>query len=268
MTDKSFVELFIDRPRVEQEHDLDKFDEGGRERFLRNWKFWARPSQFAPKGSWAAWLILAGRGFGKTRAGAEWVRSIAENDSDARIALIGANFAEARTIMVEGKSGLLAIAPASERPVWEPSLKRLRWRNGAEARLFSAAEPEGLRGPEHSHAWCDEIAKWTNNAGQVEATWDNLKMGLRMGGNPQIVATTTPRPVTLVRRLVKDKSVTITNGGTQDNLLNLPAVFLKTMQIDYGGTQLGLQELDGELIEELEGALWTRAMIEGCRTPI
>ena len=167
--------------------------------------------------------------------------------------------------MVEGESGLLSIAPPEQRPVWEPSLKRLTWDNGAQAYLYSAAEPEGLRGPQHSHAWCDEIAKWMNNAGQAEAAWDNLKMGLRVGFRPRMVATTTPRPVALVRSLVNADGVAITRGRTQDNDLHLPAAFLTAMVADYGGTRLGRQELDGELIEELEGALWTRTMIEGCR---
>jgi len=232
--------------------------------FLYRWPFWARPEQMPPAGDWLIWLIMAGRGFGKTRAGAEWVRHIAEGDGSARFALVGANYAETRTVMVEGESGLLSIAPPKQRPVWEPSLKRLTWENGAQAHLYSAAEPEGLRGPQHSHGWCDEIAKWMNNAGQAEAAWDNLKMGLRLGSRPQLVATTTPRPVPLVRALVSGE-VTITTGRTQDNHLHLPAAFLTAMEADYRGTRLGRQELDGELIEDVEGALWTRAMIEGCR---
>lgn len=230
-----------------------------------SWHNWARDEQLAPAGDWTVWMIMAGRGFGKTRAGAEWVRNIAEADGSARFALVGANFSETRMVMVEGESGLLSIAPLKNRPLWEPSLKRLRWSNGAEAYLYSAAEPDGLRGPQHSHSWCDEIAKWTNNAGQAQATWDNLKMGLRLGSAPKIAATTTPRPVPLVRTLVNDKGVVISRGGTNDNVMNLPKAFIQVMKTDYGGTRLGRQELDGELIEELEGALWTRAMIEGCR---
>ncbi|WP_424429177.1 DNA-packaging protein, partial [Parasphingorhabdus sp.] len=233
--------------------------------FLYRWNFWARPGQRPPAGDWSIWLIMAGRGFGKTRAGAEWVRSIAERDGSARFALVGANYAETRTVMVEGESGLLSIAPPGQRPVWEPSLKRLSWDNGAQAHLYSAAEPEGLRGPQHSHSWCDEIAKWINNAGQAEAAWDNLKMGLRLGCRPQMVATTTPRPVPLVRALVSGDGAAITKGRTQDNDLHLPVDFLTAMTADYGGTRLGRQELDGELIEDVEGALWTRAMIEECR---
>ncbi|MEM8917683.1 MAG: terminase family protein [Pseudomonadota bacterium] len=230
-----------------------------------DWTRWARPDQMPPDPPWSTWLIMAGRGFGKTRAGAEWVRSIAERDGSARFALVGANYAECRSVMIEGDSGLLTIAPPNERPEWEPSLKRLRWTSGAEARVYSAAEPEALRGPQSSHCWCDEIAKWINNAGQAEATWHNLKMGLRLGENPQAVLTTTPRPVPLVRALAKAPDVVVTRGRTQDNDLNLPQAFLTAMERDYAGTRLGRQELDGELIEELEGALWSRQMIELCR---
>ena len=265
MTDGSDAALFAGAVPRQRRAFLSRLSSQEQEVFLSHWPFWARPEQLPPAGDWSTWLIMAGRGFGKTRAGAEWVRHIAEGDGSARLALVGANYAETRTVMVEGESGLLSIAPPKQRPAWEPSLKRLSWQNGAQAHLYSAAEPEGLRGPQHSHAWCDEIAKWMNNAGQAEAAWANLKMGLRVGLRPQIVATTTPRPVALVRALVSGKDVVITRGRTQDNDLHLPEAFLTAMAADYGGTRLGRQELDGELIEELEGALWTRAMIEGCR---
>ncbi len=265
MSNVALAELYAGMSDEERAYYLNRLSKVEQERFFHRWDIWARPDQLSPDQDWSIWLVMAGRGFGKTRAGAEWVRNIAEHNGDARFALVGANFAEIRMVMVEGESGLLSIAPPDDRPLWEPSLKRLRWENGAEASLYSAAEPEGLRGPQHSHAWCDEIAKWMNNAGQAQAAWDNLKMGLRLGRDPRIVATTTPRPVPLVRALAKDKSVTITKGRTQDNHMNLPDVFLTAMETDYGGTRLGRQELDGELIEELEGALWTRAMIENCR---
>ncbi len=153
------------------------------------WRFWARDEQVAPRGDWRVWLIRAGRGFGKSRAGAEWVRSVAEGDGRARIANVGATMQEIRHVMVEGPSGLLSIAPSRDRPVFEPSLRKLSWKNGAEAMLYSAAEPETLRGPEHSHAWCDELAKWPRG----EAVWDMLGMTMRAGELPRIVATTTPR---------------------------------------------------------------------------
>jgi phage terminase large subunit-like protein len=236
-------------------------DEESRRKLERFWPFRFMPGQRPPPGDWRVWLLMAGRGFGKTRAGAEWVRGIAEADGGARIALVGATMAEVRAVMVEGDSGLLAIAPAARRPLWEPSQRRLRWPGGAVARLFAASEPEGLRGPQHSHAWCDEIAKWPYG---IE-TWDNLAMGLRIGERPLIVATTTPRPVPLVRTLVARPDVVVTGGRTEDNREHLAADFLAAMQAGYAGTRLGRQELDGELIEEAEGALWRRALIERCR---
>ncbi|MEP3224903.1 MAG: terminase family protein [Parasphingorhabdus sp.] len=240
---------------------------GSRDRLIyeRSWHYWARKEQLAPPGHWSTWLIMAGRGFGKTRAGAEWVRAIAEADGEACFALVGANYAETRKVMVEGESGLLSIAAPDMRPDWQPSLKRLQWPNGARAFLYSASEPEGLRGPQHSHSWCDEIAKWFNNMGQAEATWDNLKMGMRIGQCPQIAATTTPKPVALIRKLVRDENIIITRGRTIDNIGHLPTAFITAIYRDYQGSRLGRQELEGELLAELEGALWTRAMIENSR---
>lgn len=252
---------------------LDHIGEVGRETLLHDWNIHARPEQLAPPGDWRIWLMLAGRGFGKTRAGAEWVRGIAERDGKARIALVGASLHEARSVMVEGESGLLAIAPYWDRPVWNPALRRLVWKSGAQAILFGAAEPDGLRGPQFTHGWADEIAKWAGG----EAAWDNLMMGLRLGRHPQLVATTTPRPVPLVRRLVaqagddrradggKGGSIILTRGATQDNHAHLSAAFIAAMERDYGASALGRQELLGELMEEPEGALWTRALLEQCR---
>ena len=237
---------------------LRRFSEEELEGLVRNWEFWSRAGQREPEGDWRVWLLMAGRGFGKTRAGAEWVRSVAEADGAARIALVGATLHEARSVMVEGPSGLLAIAPEGKRPVYAPSLRRLVWRSGAQAMLYGAAEPESLRGPEHSHGWADEIAKWP--AG--EGGWDNLMMGMRMGARPRIVATTTPRPVPLVRRLVRESDVVMTRGRTGENRMNLPGSFLAAMEAGFRGTRLGRQELDGELIEEIEGALWSRELIE------
>ena len=236
-------------------------DDVSRKILERDWPFRIMPGQAPPPGDWRVWLLMAGRGFGKTRTGAEWVRGIAEADGRARIALVAATMAEARSVMVEGESGLLAIAPPARRPLWEPSLRRLRWPGGAAATLHAASEPEGLRGPQHSHAWCDEIGKWP----YAIETWDNLAMGLRLGDRPRIVATTTPRPVPLVRRLAARDDVAVTGGRTEDNRDHLAADFLAAMEETYAGTRLGRQELDGELIEEAEGALWSRALIERCR---
>ena len=240
---------------------LEQLGELGRETLLHDWAVHARPEQLPPSGDWRIWLMLAGRGFGKTRSGAEWVRSIAERDGSARIALVGATMMEARSVMVEGESGLLSIAPWWDRPVWHPALKRLVWKSGAQAMVLGAAEPDSLRGPQFTHGWADELAKWA----YAEVAWDNLMMGLRLGRHPRILATTTPRPVPLIRRLVKQAGVVVTLGSTRDNRAHLAADFWASMQADYGGTALGRQELDGELIEEMEGALWTRALIERCR---
>jgi phage terminase large subunit-like protein len=231
------------------------------ERYETDWSYWARPNQRAPDHAWRTWLVMAGRGFGKTRMGAEWVRAQAEANGHFRIALVGATLTEVRNIMVEGQSGLLAIAPLHTRPVYEASLRRLTWNNGAIATLYSAGEPESLRGPEHHIAWCDEVAKWE----RAEMTWTNLAMTLRLNDQPQVMATTTPRPVPLIRRLVAEPGVAITRGRTRDNRVNLSANWLSAMQSIYGQTRLGRQELDGELIEDVEGALWSRATIEACR---
>ncbi len=239
-----------------------------RREFRYLWELWARSEQLAPPGDWRCWLICAGRGFGKTRAGAEWVRRIATTAPAARIALVGASLAEVRAVMVEGESGLLAVSPPHRRPQFEPSLRRLTWDNGAQAFLFSAGEPESLRGPQHSHAWCDEIAKWDMAAERATRAWDNLLMGLRLGERPQVLATTTPRSVPLLRRLFADVEtgeVNLTRGSTRDNARNLPAAFMREIRRQFLGTALGRQELDGDLIEETEGALWSRALLERCR---
>lgn len=234
----------------------------------RHWSYWARPEQLPPPGDWRIWLICAGRGFGKTRAGAEWVNHIARSNSDARIALVGSSIGEARSVMVEGESGILACASAATRPRFEASLKRLTWPNGAQAHLYSAGEPEGLRGPQHSHAWCDEIGKWDNASDRATQAWDNLLMGLRLGDDPRLLATTTPRAVPLLRRLLDEEGkgdVEVTRGSTFDNGMNLPARFLEAMRQQFGDTLLGRQELDGEMLADIEGALWNRALIEACR---
>ncbi|MBC2665056.1 DNA-packaging protein [Novosphingobium flavum] len=233
-----------------------------------HWPLWARRAQLAPAGDWRTWLILAGRGFGKTRAGSEWVRAVAERDGAARIALVAANLAEARAIMVDGDSGLMRIAPEHRRPKFESSLRRLTWPNGAQATLYSAQEPESLRGPQHSHGWCDELAKWDNAGGRAMAAWDNLLMGLRLGDDPRVVATTTPRDMPLLRRLLAEKDgLAVTRGSTFDNAANLPARFLNAMRRTFGQSLLGRQELEGELILDRPGALWTRALLEQCREP-
>jgi len=242
---------------------------GERNRFDYVWEYFARPSQLPPEGDWRIWMIMAGRGFGKTRAGAEWVKMIADRNPGARIALISSSLAEARAVMVEGESGLLAIYTAADRPRFEPSRRRIRFSNVAQAELFSAAEPESLRGPQHSHAWCDEIGKWPLSHGRATRCWDNLLLGLRLGGDPRILVTTTPRAVPLVQRLMKQHQnaddIVITRGATTENEGNLPERFLHAISSEFAGTQLERQEIGGELIEDIEGALWTRSMLEVAR---
>lgn len=243
----------------------DAFNQEERNEWRFHWEMQARWPQLAPPGDWRTWLILAGRGFGKTRAGAEWVRMIAEKNGEARIALISSSLTEARSVMVEGESGLLACCPPESQPIFEASLRRVRFPNGAQAQLYSAAEPESLRGPQFSHAWCDEIGKWPLSHDRSTRAWDNLLMGLRLGDDPRVAVTTTPRAVPIVQRLIDgqtDGSVAVTHGSTLDNAANLPERFLSAIDDEFGGTQLARQEIAGEMLVDLEGALWRRAILE------
>lgn len=245
-----------------------KLDQTERNGFEYFWEFAARDEQLPPPGNWRIWMIMAGRGFGKTRAGAEWVRMIADTNPDARIALVSASLAEARAVMVEGDSGLLAVYGPDRKLVYEPSLHRIRFPSGAQAQLFSAAEPEALRGPQHSHAWCDEIGKWPLANNRATRCWDNLMLGMRLGGHPRVAVTTTPRAVPVVQRLAAQAAagseVVITGGKTDDNF-RLPDRFIAAITSEFGGTQLARQEIGGELLEDVEGALWTRSMVEQAR---
>ena len=233
------------------------------ETLLFDWAYWARPEQLPPTGSWRVWLLLAGRGFGKTRSGAEFVRARIGTGQARRVALVGPTAADVRDVMVEGNSGLLAIAPDTDRPLYEPSKRRVTWDNGAIATLFSADEPERLRGPQHDLAWCDELAAW-----RYPAAWDMLMFGLRLGGDPRAVVTTTPRPARLIRELLADPKVVVTRGRTLDNAGNLAPGFLDQIVRRYEGTRLGRQELDGELLEDVPGALWQRGTIEAARLAV
>ena len=226
----------------------------------------AHNHQLAPQransgADWTTWLILGGRGAGKTRAGAQWVREVARNDPAARIALIGETEHEVREVMVEGVSGVLAAHQPGARPQWMPSRRRVQWKNGALAQVFSAEDPESLRGPQFSAAWADELAKWR----QAEATFDMLQFGLRLGGRPRQVITTTPRPIALLKRLLADPRTAVTHAGTRTNAYNLAPAFVDTVLSRYHGTKLGRQEIDGEIIEQRSDALWKRAQLEACR---
>jgi len=220
----------------------------------------AHAGQKPPEGAWRVWLMLAGRGFGKTRAGAEWISALAREDGSRRFALVGATLDEVANVMVRGKSGLMAVAKLDEEVLWFPSRRLVSFPSGAEAYAYSAETPDKLRGPEHHFAWCDELAKWA----YPDATWDNLMLGLRLGEEPQVAVTTTPRPIGLVKRLLADKGTVRATGRTWDNP-HLPAAFVRGVEALYAGTRLGRQELEGEIVEEVEGALWTRALVERCR---
>lgn len=228
------------------------------------WWLWAHDGQRAPPGDWRVWLIRAGRGFGKTRAGAEWVSAHARATPKARIALVGASIDDVRQVMVEGPSGLIAVAQTGEAIDWRPSHGELLFSSGARAFAYSAAMPERLRGPEHDLAWCDEIAKWRGRPGSE--SWDNLMLGLRIGDRPRVLLTTTPRSNALMQRIRALPGLIETRGRTRDNP-HLPGSFVAAMQAEYGGTWRGRQELDGEFVETVPGALWSRAMIEACRVP-
>ena len=227
---------------------------------LYDWPFWARANQLPPDGEWRVWLVLAGRGFGKTRTGAEMIRARVAARMAHRLALVAPTAGDARDIMVEGESGILAVSPPWERPRYEPSKRRLTWPNGALATLFSADEPERLRGPQHDAAWCDELASWRN-----PEAWDMLMFGLRLGTDPRVVVTTTPRATSLLRGLIVDPTVMVTQASTYENRANLAPAFFGQIISKYRGTRLGRQELEAELLEDVPGALWTRAMLEASR---
>ena len=222
-----------------------------------DWSFWARPDQRTPENDWRIWLILAGRGYGKTRTGAEFIRQRVKSGEARNIALIGRTAADVRDVMVNGPSGLLNCCPPDERPVYEPSRRRIVWPNGAIAQTFSSQKPDQLRGPQMDTAWCDELAAWE----YPYDTWDQLMFGLRLG-DPKCVVTTTPRPIQLVRDLVKNDKVAITRGTTFDNKDNLADSFFDHIMDKYDQTSLGQQELYAELLDSVPGALWTREIID------
>lgn len=232
-----------------------------------NWGHWSRPAQRPPEGDWLTWLILAGRGFGKTRTGAEWVRRNVCGSTPlgaggyGRVALIAETAADARDVMIEGPSGILAIHPKDYRPLYQPALRRITWPNGAWASVYNATEPDQLRGPEHDLAWGDELAKWA----YARETWDQMQFGLRQGNPPRTCITTTPRPIPLLREILADEATVVTKGITLDNADNLAPSFIRQIMRKYDGTRLGRQELNAELLDDVPGALWTRAVLDDCR---
>ena len=241
-------------------------DANGIEWFNSNFALYSHDHQRAPECGqggvpWITWLLLGGRGAGKTLCGAMWVKNFALANRNARIALIGETEHDVREVMIEGVSGILRAHHSCERPEWISSRRRLQWRNGAVAEAFSADDPDSLRGPQFHAAWADELAKWRH----AEATFDMLQFGLRLGERPRQVITTTPRPTPLIKRLIADPATALSHAGTKANARNLAPAFLDTVVKRYRGTRLGRQELDGEVIEERADALWSRALIESCR---
>ncbi len=234
---------------------------------LRDWRFWGRPDQHEPSGNWRTWLILAGRGWGKTRTGAETVRRWATSGRFGRIALVARTAADVRDVIVEGESGILAVHDDGERPVWKASMRRLEWPNGAIATTYSADEPDQLRGPQSDAAWCDELAAW-----RYPDAWDQLSFGLRLptktGESNRVVVTTTPRPTAIVRALAAAPDTVLTRGATKDNRKNLARGIVDDLERRYAGTRLGRQELDGEILDDNPGALWKRDSIDAARVRV
>ena len=260
MIGREAVETLLALPEEEAEAAVRGMREGEVMKLCVDWPSWAQTGQEEPDGDWRVWVMLAGRGFGKTRTGAQWVEAFARANPEGSIALVAATADEARRVMIEGRSGILGLPRTGRAPAWEPSRGRLTFASGAEAYVYSGANPEGLRGPEHHIAWCDELAKWK----RPREAWDNLQLGLRCGEAPRTLVTTTPRAVAALRAILAEEGAVRTGGRTSDN------PFLARGAVDawermHGGTRLGRQELDGELIDALEGALWPRELIEGTR---
>ena len=230
-------------------------------------EFWAMPHQLPPEGDWRTWVILGGRGAGKTRAGAEWVRSEVEGNGpedkgrSEHVALVGETLDQVRDVMIFGPSGILACSPPDRKPRWEAGKRRLVWPNGAVASAYSAHDHERLRGPQFDAAWVDELAKWKN----AEEAWDQLQFTLRLGEHPRQVVTTTPRGLAVLKRILARDSTVVTQAGTIANRANLASSFLEEVEGTFGGTRLGRQELDGVLIEDIEGALWQTAGFDDIR---
>jgi phage terminase large subunit-like protein len=251
----SLQSSFLTLPRTEREKRVKSLSTAELAALKYAWMWWARPEQKLPPGNWSAWMILAGRGFGKTRTGAETVRQWVKDYQFVN--MIGATADDARDIMIEGESGILAICPTHERPRYVKNERKLIWPNGAVSLVFTAAEPERLRGKQSMKLWEDELAAWQYPEAHTQAM-----LGLRLGNNPQTLITTTPKPTKLIKQIVANKNAIITRGSTYDNRSNLAQAFFDAIITSYEGTRLGRQEIDAEILEDVEGALWKDAMIE------
>lgn len=227
-----------------------------------DWPFWARAEQqLPPPGDWTTWAFIGGRGVGKTRTAAEWVRSMAESGSVSHIALVGSDAGDVRRVIIEGESGILKTAPPWFEPKYEPSKRQLTWPNGVVGTIYTGAEPDQLRGPQHDAAMCDELCKWQ----YPQDTWDNLQFGLRLGARPRQIVTTTPRNMKLLKDILARSDTVITRGSTYDNATNLAPAFMTAIISKYEGTRLGRQEVMGDLLEDIPGALWRRSQIDANR---
>jgi phage terminase large subunit-like protein len=262
VTEKSWAEVLAGLTPEQLTELVGELSPEQQREVLYDWRLWRRPKQSTPDGNWRTWLILAGRGFGKTRTGAEFVREQVNNGTAKHIALVGATAADVRDVMIEGESGLLTVFPPHQRPQYEPSKRRVTFHNGSQASAYSADEPDRLRGPNHDLAWADELAAW-----RYSEAWDQLTLGLRIGTHPRSVVTTTPRPVDVIRRLMRtdDGSVHLTRGSTYENVKNLAPAFVDEILKRYEGTTLGRQELHAEVLDDLEGALWQRSKLDELR---
>lgn len=248
-------------PPKEREKLIQSLSEKEAKSLLYDWEFWARPNQLPPDWAWYVWLLISGRGFGKTRVGSETVIKWAKQKYSP-IALVGQTKADVRDTMVElGESSILKVSPPWFMPEYKPSKRRLIWPNGVTAIIYSGDEPNQLRGPQHAKAWVDELCKFR----YPQDTWDNLMFGLRVGDNPQVVVTTTPRPIKILKELVNDKGNVVTCGHTLENKANLAPQFLKKITEKYEGTRLGRQELEGKILDDNPGALWKRSQIDELR---
>jgi phage terminase large subunit-like protein len=264
---RSGADLIASEPRAVQEAFLDGLSEHELCALPYLFDFWAHPHQVPPEGDWRSWVIMGGRGAGKTRAGAEWVRTMVEGDmpGDAgrakRVALVGETFDQVRDVMIFGDSGIMACSPPDRRPEWQASRRRLVWPNGAVAEAHSASSPEHMRGPQFDAAWVDELAKWK----KARDAYDQLQFALRLGDCPQQVITTTPRNVKVLKQVLDAGTTVVTHAPTEANRANLAGSFLEEVRARFGNTRMGRQELDGLLLDDLEGALWASGMLEDAR---
>ena len=248
--------MFLRLPKEVREQRIAALSDAEIEALRYDWQFWGRPEQFAPQTDWTYWFVMAGRGFGKTRTGAEWVREQVRHFP--LVNLIGATADDARDVMIKGESGILAICPKDERPRYIDS--ELRWPNGAKSLVFTADEPDRLRGKQHMKLWADELAAW-----RYPDAWDQAMFGLRLGRHPQAIITSTPKPTKIIQELLKDRATIVTRGSTYDNRDNLAPSFFAKIISKYEGTRLGRQELNAEVLDDMPGALWRRSDIDNAR---